>query len=390
MKAYQKFALITGLLSAPLCADTIVLKSGIEYQGKVISEDATNYLVEINVTKSIKDEKSIPKADVKEIRKESAESAEKADFEKVGILVPTPDQLSGQNYQERIQKAESFITAYPRSTHTEKLKEALSILKEEYTVITAGGTKLGGKLITAKDLKMDSYDIHAQLIYHDFKKLSAQKRYLSALKKWDSLKKEYRHSSAYVKSLPQATRVLQSYQDQLNKDLESLASRSMKRKATLSRLDANERKRVENAIAQKEARLKAIMEQEKASRHNVWLTTDNFDAAAMKANLRSTERELLRLEHLDPSKIRLAGPVLRSLWEALESDDLAQVTKKIGALHKFRLGDQYTEPLHTMLKDKQTMKKAEKAAATTAEAEALKAKESMTDKDETMTDKEQK
>ena len=164
----------------------------------------------------------------------------------------------------------------------------------------------------------------------------------------------------------------------------------MKRKATLSRLDANERKRVENAIAQKEARLKAVMEQEKASRHNVWLTTDNFDAAAMKANLRSTERELLRLEHLDPSKIRLAGPVLRSLWEALESDDLAQVTKKIGALNKFRLGDQYTEPLHTMLKDKQTMKKAEKAAATTAEAEALKAKESMTDKEETMTDKEQK
>ena len=118
MKAYQKFALITGLLSAPLCADTIVLKSGIEYQGKVISEDATNYLVEINVTKSIKDEKSIPKADVKEIRKESAESAEKADFEKVGILVPTPDQLSAQDYQERIQKAESFIATYPCLLYT--------------------------------------------------------------------------------------------------------------------------------------------------------------------------------------------------------------------------------------------------------------------------------
>lgn len=163
----------------------------------------------------------------------------------------------------------------------------------------------------------------------------------------------------------------------------------MKRKTTLSRLDANERKRVENSIAQKEERLKAIMAQEKVSRNTIWLTTDNFDATAMKANLRSAERELLRLEDLDPSKIRLAGPVLRSLWEALESDDLAQVTKEIGALHKFRLGDQYTEPLHTMLKDKQAMQKKEKAAAA-AEAEALKAKESMTDKEETMTDKEQK
>jgi len=387
MKAYQKFALITGLLSVPLCADTIVLKSGVEYQGKVISEDATTYLVEINVTKSIKDERSIPKADVKSIVKESSE---KVDFEKVGTLVPTPDQLSTEDYQERIQKAESFIKAYPASTHTKKLKEALTTLKEEQTVIAAGGTKLGGKLVTAESLKIDSYDIHAQLIYHDFKKLSSQKRYLPALKKWESLKNGYPYSSAYVSSLPQAKRVLKSYQNQLNKDLESLEARSMKRKTALSRLDANERKRVENSLAQKEERLNTIMEKEKADRNTVWLTIGNFDAAAMRKNLNSSKKELLRLERLDASKIQLAGPVLRSTWEALESGDLAQVTKNLTSLKKFKLDEQYTAPLHTMLKGKKTMQEAEKAAAEAAEAAELKAKESMDDKKETMQDKEQK
>lgn len=373
MKAYQKIALITGLLTAPLCADTIVLKTGTKYQGKVISEDATNYLVEIQVTKSIKDERKIPKADVAEIIKESTEDI---DFKKLGALVPTPDQLNEEDYQERIKKAKSFLQAHPNSTKAESVKSALTVLENEYPVIAEGGIKLNGKLIKADELKANAYDIHAQLLFKDFQKLSSQGLYQPALRKWERLSEDYQYSSAYVESIPQVKIVLQKYQSYLDEKIATLEPRMMKRKSVFNNLSANERQRIAQSVREQEERQKVRMEKEKDELKTLWLTVDPFDGASLKFNQRSARSELRRVTRLKPSTIKLVGPKIRSAWEALDNGDISSANKIATELKRLKVNEEYTGSLFSQLEEKKAMEK--KAAMEQKEQEqkaALEKKE---------------
>lgn len=54
-------------VALPCAADTFLLKDGITLNGAVVSEAGDFYLVEFQVTKSIKDDRKIAKADVVKI-----------------------------------------------------------------------------------------------------------------------------------------------------------------------------------------------------------------------------------------------------------------------------------------------------------------------------------
>ena len=79
----------------PVFADIFVMKSGKEIEGRLLAEEDNAYKVEVKVTSSIKDERVIPKDEVRELRRSSVAND---DFAKISKLVPVPDLLGNRDY----------------------------------------------------------------------------------------------------------------------------------------------------------------------------------------------------------------------------------------------------------------------------------------------------
>src|SRR5690606_27091287 len=147
-------------IAGPAIADTFVLKDGTRLEGKILSETQDTYLLEIQVTKSIKDEKTVPKADVKEIVREKVDETA---FEKLKGLVPTPDLLTSDDYDARILQITTFLQAHQKSAKVCDANATLAILKTEGVAVQSGGLKLGGKIIPAEEYKANAYEIDAKV-----------------------------------------------------------------------------------------------------------------------------------------------------------------------------------------------------------------------------------
>ncbi|RYD40444.1 MAG: hypothetical protein EOP85_14240, partial [Verrucomicrobiaceae bacterium] len=149
MKKTPAFVALS-LLAFPLTAvaDTFTLKDGSTIEAKVLKEDSESYFLEVQVTKSIRDERTVPKADVVKVVRERPDL--KA-FEAIKGIVPTPDLTSEADYIAKISSVEKFLKAYPMSTSAKDAKVILETLKKEVNEIAAGGVKIDGKVVPKED-----------------------------------------------------------------------------------------------------------------------------------------------------------------------------------------------------------------------------------------------
>ncbi|HVJ47252.1 MAG TPA: hypothetical protein VM511_12740, partial [Luteolibacter sp.] len=128
-------------LAVPAWADTFVLKDGSRLEGRILSETADFYQLEVLVGKSIKDEKKVAKADVAEII--AVDPSEK-DFEKIKALSPVPDFSSADEYARRVTLVAKFIADHPKGSKISDAQALLATLKSEAEVISGGGIKMDG------------------------------------------------------------------------------------------------------------------------------------------------------------------------------------------------------------------------------------------------------
>ncbi len=354
-------------------ADTIVLKTGKTHEGRVISEDATSYLFEINVTSSIKDERRIPKDHVKEIIKESIESK---DFKRISALVPMRDLQPAAAYTKRIEIAKSFITKFPKSKHGAAAKKILSTLEKEHQTISDGGIKLDGQLISHSDIEANAYDIHASLLLRDMERLSAARRYHEALRKWETLDSDYRNSTSFRNGIPTAKRIIQTYQISLKLLLDTLDTRIAARKSAIDSMNANDRERTEIVLAEQQKRHAILVEKEKTNLRLKWLTVDPYDKASIDHNYRQTAttlKSITSLSNTNAKELKLAGPTYRDAWAALAKGDLDGAELHLKNLRSLRLPERYITTLQTKLQEKRDAKtEADKKAKQEAAEEKLR------------------
>lgn len=372
MKKHHTLLCIASVLTGTLTADTIELKSGVKYQGKVISEDEKSYLVEIRHTASIKDERRIAKDLVRNIISDAKDSD---DYKKVKACYPTPDMLSQKGYDKRIKLAADFLKKYPKSTHTKEVKTIFTELKKENQVVSQGGMKLGGQLILASDIEVNSYDIHARIIGKDILKLAKSGNYQLSLRKWEELQSDYPHSETYKESIPLVLRVLRAYQGELQKHLDTLEARIDKRKTVIESLEANDQKRTLKLLDDKKKRYSSIIEKEKSELQTKWLTIDPFHKEALDHNLRNAQSSQQQLSNINTADIKLAGSDFRGAWSALANGDLEDVAVHLQALSSMQLPEKYTTPLKQKLEEQKAAQLAKKEAEEEAAAAAKAAEE---------------
>ena len=116
----------------------------------VLKETADEYILEIQVTQSIRDERKVAKADVAKVERVQADEVA---FEAISKLVPAPDLLGANDYALRIAAVEKFLEDHAASDKTKAAKEVLETLKSEAAQVAAGSVKLNGKLISPEEYK---------------------------------------------------------------------------------------------------------------------------------------------------------------------------------------------------------------------------------------------
>lgn len=287
------FAAAAWLCCIPLStADTIVLKNGEKFEGRVLREVDGNYVLEVKISDTIRDEKTIAKSEVKYIDKEGDDL--KA-FKKIESLVPTPEMLGIAGYEARLEKIEAFITAHPKSAKVPKAKEMLDYLSEELAVVRAGGIKFGEEMVAAEDYMANAYEYDATVAAKSIKEDVGRRDFIGALRSFSIYEESFSNSAGRTEIVALIKQVLSAYGTSIDESLASFDTRIEKRKTGLASMAPDDRVQTERALAEQEERIAARFAQEKEAREP-WITPDAINKESLDEARRQVESEINRLE----------------------------------------------------------------------------------------------
>lgn len=286
---------------AQALADTVLLNNGESYEGKIIFEDDTNCLLEVQVSEGIKDEKKFLKKDIKTITRQTPDIEE---FVKLKELVPVPDLQGVAEYEARVKKANDFIKGFPRS---EKLKEAKLILvslSAELDVVRAGGMKLSGKMVSAEEYSATAYTYDQLIVVQKINRDISNRNFLGALRLFADYETKFAAGKTRAELVPKMKQVLAVHQTSLTESLEGFDARLKAREAGLARMSPEDKLITERAIEEQIANVKKRFDAEKATK-NAWITPDAYLKESLVEALRQVDNEIKRLNTPPKNELEL-------------------------------------------------------------------------------------
>ena len=273
-------------------ADTIVLKNGEKIEGHVLREEEGNYIVEVKVSETIRDEKTVAKSDVKSIEKEADDL--KA-FREIEGFVPTPELLGAAGYEGRLEKIEAFITGYPNSAEVSKAKEMEDYLTGELAVVRAGGTKFGEEMVSPGDYMANAYEYDAVIAEKRIREDVGRRDFIGALRNFTKYDQTFAGAAGRGEIVTLVKQVLAAYRASIDESLSSLEGRIEKRKAGLASMSTEDRAKTERALAEQDEGIAARFVKEKAAAQP-WVTPDAFNKESLDEARRQVDGETTRLE----------------------------------------------------------------------------------------------
>jgi hypothetical protein len=337
-----RLVLLLPLLSIASSADTIRLRNGTEYEGVVLREEGDDYVVSVQVTKSIRDERRIPKRDVLEI---VAEKKDEVAFERIKSLVPTPDLLTLEDYVERVNAVEGFMSKFNKSSYLREADKMLKVLDEERKIVADGGMKFEGKMIDGDERAASAYPLDARIAASEVKEFGDAGDLLGALRAWETFEKEFSGSSAYREMIPYAQRVMRTQLSKVNQLLDTFDARVAERESGLERIPQKDRARSEAAIAAEAANYERLVEAEKKAGIK-WPSLSPWHKSPLQATKSRLEQEIKRLQKVDPSSIPDAEAAWKEAWDVMNgSPDSSAASSALSAARSARLPERYIEML---------------------------------------------
>lgn len=337
------------LLTFPLAAnaDTFRLKDGTSLEGRILSEEKDSYLLEILVTKSIKDERRVAKADVLKIEHEEPDL--KA-FESIVKLVPTPDLLTADDYDKRIAAVQKFLKEYGKSKKAKEANLILETLKTESASVFAGGIKLNGKIISPEEYLTNSYDLDARVQEARIRRLVYGNQHIEALRAFSEFDRDYRTTLSYGTLKPLMKQVIQSQMTEARKLLESYDERVKERTLGLERIATENRNAIETAIREEDAENEARFKAEKDAKQG-WVTPHPFHKASLEEIVRFGGTELARLAVVKTTFGVEGGKAYRDLYTAVKSGAHGSaVSAALSAAKAAAVPPRYVAPLEAAAK----------------------------------------
>ncbi|MCX6875843.1 MAG: hypothetical protein NTW21_18840 [Verrucomicrobia bacterium] len=326
-------------------ADTFTLKDGKVLEGKILRTEGNVYVIEYQVTPSIKDIRKVPKAEVVKIVTEKLD--EKA-FVAIAKLVPTPDLLTADGYKQRLLEVKAFVTKYPKSAKLKAAEAVAKQLTEEAAEVEAGGRKLQGLMIKGADYRANAFDLDARVLEAKIRDAAKKSQWLAALRAFAELDKEYQAAACYREVLPVVVKSLQTFRAQVFASLSTFDARMEKQAADLEKMAPEDRANSTRELAAQAAELEAKYQLEKSS-GQPWVTPHPSHKQSMEDDHTLAESELQRLTTPPPAAD--GGRVFRNAWKLLRSDaDADAVEKALAEAQAAALPERYLKLLQDAAK----------------------------------------
>ena len=342
----KKCLLLIPLLLAQATADTIRMRDGTSLEGIIVSETADSYVAMIQVTATIRDQRTIAKKDVLEIVTEKKDEKE---FESISKLVPAPDLLDSGDYDARIKQLEDFVQRYPDTSRKKEVDAMIAQLQAEAEVVREGGVKWQGKLVTASERAAQAYTLDATIAAARFKDHAAAGRTIPALRAWDELATDFASSEAYAATIPQALRLMERFREELAEQIATFDARTKEREANIKGLDDGDMTRTRAVIEEESAEYLARVAAEKESKVR-WLSLSPWHKEPMTEVASRLDQEIRKLTTASGTTPPDGDAAWTKAWEVLHSE--ASLDEKRDAVNKARtarLSKTYLDRLNALL-----------------------------------------
>ena len=322
-------------------AETIVLKDGNKLEGRVLEETASDYLLEIQVTPSIKDQRRIAKADVRSVSLPDPAADAHADILK---SLPLPDHSSVDAYDALLDtKILPFLTTYPKSPKLAEVKQIRDDLTAERNLIAAGGVRLNGSLYSGADREANAFDIDALLAANDIRAKGQRGEFTQALRAFQLFERDFATSPHYRETAQFADRILTSFRDAIQQDLDQYESRLANRQRGLERIPIEDRRRSEYLIEEEGKAYLALLEREKAAGIQ-WPTLNAYHPEPMRAMLVTIATQRTRLQGVKFDELPDGGKAFRDAWRSACNPSAGDELKtSVAAMKTAKVPDRYIE-----------------------------------------------
>jgi hypothetical protein len=341
MNVSGNFCFISGLmavLTLNVHADTFFLKDGSHFEGTIVREDTSSYVIEVQVTKSIKDERVIPKDNV---AKMEGEKKDLTAFGSISHFIPTPDALAVEEYASRITTVEKFLKDYPDSSKSSQAKAILSVLKKEANEILAGGIKYNGKIITAAEYRANALDIDAGIQEAAIRARLKDGRYVEALRAFSAFDRDFHNTKAYAALLPLMIQTINGYLAQTAQALAGYDALIKQREIGLQRMQPDDRRKTQTAIAEETAQLEKGLKAEKEAKIG-WVTTHPSFKPSLEETMTFGKQELTRLTAAATPLAVDAGTAFRDALRKIQnSTDATAKNSTVGEAKTAMVSEKY-------------------------------------------------
>jgi hypothetical protein len=278
-------------LAISAAADTFEMKDGSKLEGQILREDETSYVLEVQVTRTIKDERVVPKDQVVAIQRATPDLKE---FEKIASLVPAPDMLKADQYAARIRSVEKFLAEHPKSEKAGQARKILAELKAEANEVIDGGIKMSGTIVPPAEYRANQLEIDARMQELGIRSLLNQRNTLQALRAFLAFDQQFRGTEPHSALRPLIIQAINSHLAEANELLASYDGRVRERQAGLDRMGMDIRRTTEAAIAEENADLLKRFEAEKSAKVG-WVTIHPYLKPSLEETLTFGKQELTRL-----------------------------------------------------------------------------------------------
>lgn len=324
------------------------LKDGKTLKGEVIRMEGETYVIEYQVTPSIKDIKRVPKKDVVKM---VIEKPDEKDFLEIANLKATPDLLTDADYKLRMQKVKAFITKYPKSPRAKDAEEILKFLTAEEADVAAGGRKMNGLMVKAPEYRANAYELDARVLEMKIRAAAKNSQWLTALRAFAELDREYQSTTCYRDVLPVVVKALQEFHSRIATILETYDARMEKQAADLEKMPQAERESTQRAIDKENADLEKLYQQEKSSQQP-WVTPNEKHKQSLEDDKSLAEAELQRIKTFVPPSTGDGGKIYRNVWKVVHSDaDAETMEKAIAEAEAAALPERYLKMLKDVVKE---------------------------------------
>lgn len=282
-------------LTLPALADVFILKDGTRLTADVIERTPEEYVLDVYVTKSIKEPRTIKRSDIEKIERVSESDEE---FKALAKLTPAPPFLDLAGYDDRIKKLEEFLKKHAVSTAGTKAKEMVAELQAEREIVAAGGVKTQDTMLTAEERLANMIDVESQAIAAEFRQLVDNRSFIPALRKFDELEAQYAASTAHREALPLYKKLLASYHLLISRELTNFPANQRLREEAFANLSDSDQARSMVAEKTRMQRVEQLRERED-EKGVTWMVVDLLDEqsiANMEAKLQQRIDEMPRIE----------------------------------------------------------------------------------------------